>query len=880
MNSNELRKSFTDFFVSKKHIIVPSAPMVVKNDPTLMFTNAGMNQFKNIFLGNDEIQHTRITNSQKCLRVSGKHNDLEEVGHDTYHHTMFEMLGNWSFGDYFKKEAIDWAWEYLVNVLKIDSEKLYATVFEGSSDEGLGLDVEARGHWLRYLPESRILAGSKKDNFWEMGETGPCGPCSEIHIDLRTDEEIRELPGNALVNTGDPRVIEIWNLVFIQYNRKSDGSLEQLPLQHVDTGMGFERLCMVLQKKNSSYDTDVFRPVINRIEDISGIRYRNEDKSRQAEISKVAMRVIADHIRAIAFAIADGQMPSNTGAGYVIRRILRRAVRYGFQSLNLKEPFIFRLVPVLIHQMGDAYPELKSQKMLIEQVIKEEEASFHKTLATGLKLMDQICIRILNKKDGSNSIDGKVVFELYDTYGFPIDLTALIAKGYGLEIDEAGFKTELEKQKNRSRKASEITAGDWVIIEKDNIEEFIGYDKLEATVKISKYRKVKSKNRNLYHLVFRYTPFYAEGGGQVGDTGFMESEIEKIRIIDTRQENNLIVHITEKLPEKLDLKFKVSVDSGRRKLIAANHSATHLLHYALKTIIGPHVEQKGSLVDEHHLRFDFSHFHKLSDDEIRNIEYFVNDMIRDNFPLEEKRGIPMEDAKKEGAVALFGEKYGDLVRLIRFGMSAELCGGIHVGGTGNIGYFKIRSESAIAAGIRRIEAITGYVAEEFINTHLNQLAGIRSVVKNPDVLQGVLSLSEENSRLIKLVEKAGKDSAGNLKQNLYKSAKKIGKITLISSVVKVDNAGIIKDIAYQLKNEIEDLALVLGAEIDGKAHLAVMISDKLIKEMHLNAGEIVRAAAKEIEGGGGGQPFFATAGGKKPENILKAVEKAAELLTK
>ena len=878
MNSKDIRKSFIDFFHSKEHTFVPSAPMVVKNDPTLMFTNAGMNQFKDIFLGNSPVKYPRVANSQKCLRVSGKHNDLEEVGHDTYHHTMFEMLGNWSFGDYFKKEAIEWAWEYLTEVLKIDKQYLYATVFEGSPEEGIDQDTEALDFWKKYLPEDHIIFGNKKDNFWEMGDTGPCGPCSEIHIDLRDEEDRKEIEGASLVNKSNPLVIEIWNLVFIQFNRKSDGKLEALPAKHVDTGMGFERLCMVVQNKKSNYDTDVFVPIINKIEDISGIRFRIEDTSKRSEIIKTAMRVIADHVRAISFSIADGQLPSNTGAGYVIRRILRRAVRYGYQSLGLKEPFIFRLVPVLVHQLGESYPEIKDQKLLIERVIKEEEQAFFKTLATGLKLIDHICIEITNKHQ-DKVIDGKKVFELYDTFGFPIDLTSLIANEYGLTIDEKGFNEELEKQKNRSRKATNYDTDDWIILEKHDQEEFVGYNSLTANVKIAKYRKINVNNKEQFQLVFDVTPFYAESGGQVGDTGYIESAFEKISITDTKSENNLIVHFVKELPKKIDAEFTAVVNAKDRASTANNHSATHLLHNALKEVLGGHVEQKGSLVNSKHLRFDFSHFQKLTDEEISKIESIVNEKIRQNIPLDEKRNVPIQEAQEMGAIALFGEKYGEKVRVIQFGNSIELCGGTHVDSTGKIGLFKIVSESAIAAGIRRIEAISGLNAEIYINDQLAIIKDLKEVLKGNDLRLSVQSLLKENEELNKKIEEFNKEKVIILKKELKGKLKNVNGINVIAEKISVDNASIIKDLAFQLKGEIENLYLVIGALANNKPSITIMISDNLAKDKNLHAGNIVKEIAKEINGGGGGQPFYATAGGTKSEGLQAAINSAESKLS-
>ncbi|HBS88565.1 MAG: alanine--tRNA ligase [Bacteroidetes bacterium GWF2_38_335] len=879
MKANEIRDAFLNYFKSKNHHIVPSAPMVVKNDPTLMFTNAGMNQFKDIFLGNAPAKYPRIADSQKCLRVSGKHNDLEEVGHDTYHHTMFEMLGNWSFGDYFKKDAIDWGWEFLTSVMKLDKERLYSTYFEGSKDDKLDADSEALNFWKQYLPEARILKGSKKDNFWEMGDTGPCGPCSEIHVDLRSDEERKKVDGASLVNTGNPLVVEIWNLVFIQFNRKADGSLESLPAKHVDTGMGFERLCMAVQKKESNYDTDVFQPVIKKIEDISGLHYRPEDKNhKQAEIINIAMRVIADHIRAISFSIADGQLPSNTGAGYVIRRILRRAVRYGYQSLNLKEPFLFRLVPALAHHMGKAYPELETQKMLIEKVIQEEEISFYRTLETGLKRIDQHCITLINQGK-SKIIEGKLVFDLYDTYGFPVDLTALIAKTYGLDIDEKGYEAELNNQKDRSRKATEIDTGDWTELSKIEKVEFVGYDQIETEVAIVKYRKVKMKGKESFQIVLNKTPFYAEGGGQVGDTGYLTNDTEKIEVIDTKQENNQIIHFVNELPENLNATFTAVVNNENREHTAANHSATHLLHYALKQVLGNHVEQKGSLVNPDHLRFDFAHFQKLTDEEIEKVEAIVNDVVRSCIALDEKRNLPINEAKSMGAVSLFGEKYGETVRVIRFGESMEFCGGIHVHNTGKIGFFKITSEGAIAAGIRRIEAITGRHSEQYLNEQIKIIKGLQATLKgSKDLVKGVEDLMNQNAEMAKQIELFQKDRLKNIAQELKSKIVKEGDINLFAGKLEVSSAAALKDIAYMLKADIENLVLILGAEIDGKANVAVMISDNLIAEKGLNAGAIIKEISAEIQGGGGGQPFFATAGGKNPAGIEGAINKAKKFI--
>jgi len=871
MNSKEIRSRFLSFFESKKHAIVPSAPMVIKNDPTLMFTNAGMNQFKDIFLGNSPVKDARIADSQKCLRVSGKHNDLEEVGHDTYHHTMFEMLGNWSFGDYFKKEAIEWAFEFLVKEMGVDTDRLYATVFEGSKDDGLELDIEAKEYWKKYLPEERILHGSKKDNFWEMGDTGPCGPCSEIHVDLRNDEDRKEISGDKLVNQDHPLVIEIWNLVFIQYNRKANGALELLPNKHVDTGMGFERLCMVLQGKKSNYDTDVFQPIIQAIANASGKMYGEN------EHADVAMRVIADHLRAISFSIADGQLPSNVKAGYVIRRILRRAVRYGYTFLGFNDPFMFKLMPVLIDLMGDAYPELVSQKQLIERVIQEEEASFLRTLETGIRLLDKIIKTTLDQN--YNVIPGKIAFELYDTYGFPFDLTELIARENKLTVNKKEFEEEMEAQKNRSRSAATIDTDDWVDLFKDDVEEFVGYDYLETEIRITRYRKIKQKNKELYQLVFNISPFYAESGGQVGDTGYIEANGERVYIINTIKENNLNIHITEKLPIDPKAHFKAVVNGKARQSTANNHTATHLLHYALRKVLGEHVEQKGSLVHPDYLRFDFSHFQKLSEEEIRQIEIIVNEKIRQNISLDEHRNIPMKAASDMGAIALFGEKYGDTVRVIRFDDSVELCGGTHVHHTGQIGFFKIMSESSIAAGIRRIEAITGEKVVEYVFSQIQELAEVKSLLKNQkNAAEGVRALIEEVNTLNKKVEELIAEQAQVIKKNLIQQKENINGINFIAAKIELNSASAIKDISYQLKNEVDNLFLALGAEIDGKANLSVMISENLIKEKGWNASAIIREIAKEIQGGGGGQDFYATAGGKNPKGIDNALIKVKEFM--
>lgn len=871
MNSYEIRDAFLKFFESKEHKIVPSAPLVVKNDPTLMFTNAGMNQFKDIFLGNEPAKYKRIADSQKCLRVSGKHNDLEEVGHDTYHHTMFEMLGNWSFGDYFKEEAIDWAWEFLTEVLKIDKKLLYVTVFEGSKEEGLEMDSEAMEFWKKHVSPDRILMGNKKDNFWEMGDQGPCGPCSEIHIDLRSDEERAKIPGKDLVNTSHPLVIEIWNNVFIQYNRKASGELETLPAKHVDTGMGFERLCRVIQKKDSNYDIDLFQVIIKDIEIVTNKEYG------KLEQTDIAMRVVADHLRAISFAIADGQIPSNNKAGYVIRRLLRRAVRYGFTFLNMRDPFIFSLVSSLIRAMGEAYPELKAQQQLIQRVIKEEEASFLRTLETGMKLIDQIMQK--TKKEGASVVSGKAAFELYDTFGFPLDLTELILRENGLTLNNDEFASEMEIQKNRSRAAAAVDTEDWVNIADSDKTEFVGYDFTECEVSIARYRKVTTKGKALYHLVFNKTPFYGESGGQVGDKGWLESANEKLYIIDTIKENNLYIHIAEHLPEKLEGVFTARVDIEKRQQTQNNHSATHLLHKALRDTLGLHVEQKGSLVGPDYLRFDFSHFQKMTAEEIQAVEQIVNAKIRENSPLDEKRNYPIEDAKKLGAMMLFGEKYGESVRVVKFGDSIELCGGTHVKATGNIGSFKIISEGAIAAGIRRIEAITGPKVEEYLNEQINTIHKVKELLNNPaDIVKGLENRIAEFSTLQKQFETMLKERNAQMAQTLLSRSQKSGNLNIIAEKIEIDSAQSMKDLAFQLKSQAENLCLVLAAEIDGKANLAVMISDNLVKEKNLHAGNIIREISKEVDGGGGGQPFFATAGGKNPNGIEKALAKAKTLI--
>ena len=862
-----------EFFSEKKHQILPSAPMVLKNDPTLMFTNAGMNQFKDYFLGTRKPEHRRVADTQKCLRVTGKHNDLEEVGHDTYHHTMFEMLGNWSFGDYFKKEAIAWAWEFLTERMKLEADRLYVTVFEGDPADGVERDQEAYDQWRNFLPPHRILDGSKKDNFWEMGETGPCGPCSEIHLDLRGEADRQKVPGVDLVNRNHPLVIEIWNLVFIQFNRKAGGTLESLPEKHVDTGMGFERLCMAMQGKQSSYDTDLFQPVIGEIARASGIRYGSDHSG------DVAMRVVADHLRAVAFSIADGQLPSNNKAGYVIRRILRRAVRYAYTYLNRKDPFMHTLVPALIQSMGGAFPELEAQQELIQRVIREEEQSFLSTLETGMGLLDRLVEKARAEKQGT--IPGKEAFTLYDTFGFPLDLTELILSEQGLKVNRGEFQEEMELQKNRSKKAAETESGDWTILEDDppSAEEFVGYDRLDTEVRITRYRKVVSKKRELYHLVFNRTPFYAESGGQVGDRGIIETPEEKVEIIDTRKENELIIHVVPRLPSDPRAVFTARVDLDRRVRTANNHTATHLMHHALRKILGTHVEQKGSLVEPDYLRFDFSHFQKVSDEELRKVEHLVNQMIRQNSPMEEQRAVPRARAEEMGALALFGEKYGNAVRVIKFGDSVELCGGTHVAATGQIGIFRIFRESSVAAGIRRIEAITGEVAERYIDDQMDIVKQIAASFENQkDLVKAVKAMLEEHSNLTRQVGKFQQNMLGFVMKNLESQIVRIGDIALIHAKVDLDNPGLMRDLAFQVRSRYPLACLLLGAEIDGKAHLAFMLNDKAIEEYGLNASTLIREVSGEIQGGGGGQPFFATAGGKNPKGIDAALSQAFHII--
>jgi alanyl-tRNA synthetase len=939
MVSSEIRSKFLAFFKSKAHAVVASAPMVVKNDPTLMFTNAGMNQFKDLFLGNSAIKHTRIADTQKCLRVSGKHNDLEEVGVDTYHHTMFEMLGNWSFGNYFKKEAIEWAWELLVDVYGIDKNKLYFTIFDGDAYDGTAMDQEAYDLWKTILEKNglttaKIIKANKADNFWEMGETGPCGPCSEIHVDLRSDEEIAKIPGLALVNQDHPQVVEIWNLVFMEFNRMASGELKTLPAQHVDTGMGFERLAMVLQNKKSNYDTDVFGPLIDKISEISGIKYQYTlDVSVKTD---VAIRVIADHVRAVAFAIADGQLPSNTGAGYVIRRILRRGIRYGYSFLAVKEPFVNQLVEVLVDQMGDFFPELKAQQNLIAKVIREEEDSFLRTLAKGIQRFENYLATANDKK-----IDGKFAFELYDTFGFPIDLTELLALENEFHVDMPGVTAELLKQKERSRAATRIEAGDWIELRANEAEDFIGYDYTEADIYITKYRAVAAKGKTFYQFVFNLTPFYPEGGGQVGDTGFIECNEEKIKIFDTKKENNLIVHFAKELPQDVRAQFIAAVDEKVRDLTARNHTATHLLHQALREVLGTHVEQKGSLVNSTYLRFDFSHFQKVTPQELTEIENLVNKRIQENFELNEYRAIPIKMAEEKGAMMLFGEKYGALVRMIAFGESRELCGGIHVDNTKEIALFKLKSEGSVASGIRRIEALTSAAATSFLEdkvTYLRDALGHISFVnayipkeitqkietlKNaywepikhierkhigPIGGQGTPAKDEEvsildrfdyilselsnakvpkeimngiNAGKKKFLKEASKDNAaqiGMVKEKLLANVQDLEGVHVIAQKIELADSGAIKDLAFQLKGQVDNLFLVLGAEVNGKPNLTIVVAEQLAKAKDLHAGNIIREAAKEIRGGGGGQPFFATAGGSYLEGIEAAIEKAKSFL--
>lgn len=869
MTAKEIRESFKKFFEEHGHLIVPSAPMVIKDDPTLMFTNAGMNQFKDIILGNREPKSRRCTDSQKCLRVSGKHNDLEEVGHDTYHHTMFEMLGNWSFGDYFKKEAISWAWEYLVDVLKINPANLYATVFEGSPEEGLSRDDEAASYWEQFLPKDHIINGNKHDNFWEMGDTGPCGPCSEIHIDLRTEEEKKAVSGASLVNKDNPHVIEIWNLVFMQYNRKADQSLEPLPNHVIDTGMGFERLCAVMQNKNSNYDTDVFQPMIQEIGRMSGAKYGDDEKK------DVAMRVIADHVRAIAFSIADGQLPGNAKAGYVIRRILRRAVRYGYTFLGFQEAFMYKLLPTLINDMGDAYPELDAQKVLISKVIKEEEEAFLRTLATGINLLDGVMEQ--TRKGGSTVIDGKQAFMLFDTYGFPLDLTELICMEQGMTVDLESFNQEMQKQKERARNAAAVETGDWTTLAEGETA-FVGWDKTESPCHILRYRKVVQKKRTFYELVLDVTPFYAEMGGQVGDRGVLVSDTEKVEIVDTKRENNLPIHITNELPKHPEAAFIAQVNIDKRRASEANHTATHLLDEALRQVLGTHVEQKGSLVTPDYLRFDFSHFQKVTPEELRQVERIVNQHVREDIPLEEFREMPIDEARQMGAIALFGEKYGDKVRVVRFGGSVELCGGCHAGSTGRIGLFRIISESSVAAGVRRIEAVTGSTAEESVYVMQDAMTALGNLMNNAkDLPAAVQKALEDNAELKKEVESYLREKEDQMKERLLGMAENIGGVKVVKAKLKI-SADVVKNLAFKLANDVpESLLVVIGSVSGDKPMITAMLSKDLVKDHGLNAGNMVREAAKLISGGGGGAPHFATAGGKNVDGLNAAIDKVVEL---
>lgn len=872
MNSTFVRKKFLDFFRKRGHEIVPSAPMVIKDDPTLMFTNAGMNPFKEIFLDNAPVIHPRVANSQKCLRVSGKHNDLEEVGHDGYHHTMFEMLGNWSFGDYFKKEAIAWAWEFLTGEMKIPADRLYATVFEGSREENLGRDQEANDLWLNYMDRDHILEGSKKDNFWEMGDTGPCGPCSEIHADLRDDEERKKKKGSSLVNTGDPRVIEIWNLVFIQYNRKASGELTILPRKHVDTGMGFERLCMVLQHKTSNYDTDIFQPVIQEIAELTGFTYG------AAEKSDTAMRVIADHLRAIAFAITDGQIPSNSRAGYVIRRILRRAVRYYYTFLSLNRPLIYKLLPALISGMGEAFPELAARRQLLERVIFEEEQSFLRTLESGDKRLKE-CIRSLGDQ---TELSGTIAFELYDTYGFPLDLTQLILKENGLTVNQAEFEREMAAQRNRSKSAASMESDDWIEVRPGHESTaFVGYDSLTAPVRICRYRRVLTRNKQVYHLVFDQTPFYAESGGQAGDSGELRFDGKSIRISTAFREHGLLIHVTDELPPDPSATFEAAVSPELRAATARNHTATHLLHHALREVLGRHVEQKGSLVNAEYLRFDFSHFQRMTEDEIMAVETRVNRDIADGIRKTEMRSVPLAEARKMGAMALFGEKYGDSVRVIQFDDSIELCGGTHVEVTNQIGLFKIVSEGSIATGIRRIEAITGNRALQWYQQKERTLRQVEDLLGQPqDVIKTVSALVEEKKSLQKQLERFAREQAAALKSSLMKKLQKVGDTAIIAARVDdlADNASVIREAAFQLRGEVDNLVLLAGAVFSGKPHLSVLLPDRLIREKKLHAGDITKAAGREFGGGGGGQPSFATAGGKDADKLDQALEVARKMV--
>ena len=869
MTANEIRDSFKKFFESKGHVIVPSAPMVIKDDPTLMFTNAGMNQWKDIILGTREPEPRRRADTQKCLRVSGKHNDLEEVGHDTYHHTMFEMLGNWSFGDYFKEGAIDYAWEYLVDVLHLDPNDLYVTVFEGSPEEGLARDDEAAGFWLKHVPADHIINGNKHDNFWEMGDTGPCGPCSEIHLDSRTPEEKAKTPGRELVNKDDPQVIEIWNIVFMQFNRKADGSLEPLPMHVIDTGMGFERLVRALQGKHSNYDTDIFQPIIKEISTLSGLKYG------ETEEVDVAMRVVADHLRAVAFSIADGQLPSNAKAGYVIRRILRRAVRYAYTFLGQKESFLFRLVPVLVQEMGGAFPELSAQRELITKVIKEEEESFLRTLSNGINMLSSAIEAV--KAAGKTELDGTQAFRLFDTYGFPLDLTELICRESGVTVDEKQFDVEMQKQKERARNAAAVENGDWIEV-RPGEQQFVGYDYTEYECHILRYRKVTQKKNTYFELVLDNTPFYGEMGGQVGDTGVLVNEEETITITDTKRENNQSVHIVKALPKSVEAEFMACVDTDKREASAANHTATHLLDYALKQVLGDHVEQKGSFVSPDTLRFDFAHFQKVTDEEIRQVERIVNDMIRQDIPLQDHRNVPIEEAKQLGAIALFGEKYGDRVRVVQFGPSVEFCGGIHAHSTGRIGMLKIVSESSVAAGIRRIEAKTGAACEQMMYDLEDSMKAIKALFHNAKDLQTVIGkYIEEHEAMKKSIEKFQAEAVERAKERLLQQAREVGGVKVVTCVLPMTPEAA-KDLAFKLRAaQPENMLCVIGSKHDNKPLLTVMATDDLVSDRGFNAGKVIREAAKLIQGGGGGQPHFATAGGKNVDGLSAAVDKVVEL---
>ena len=868
MTAKEIRESFKKFFESKEHLIVPSAPMVVKDDPTLMFTNAGMNQFKDIILGNATPKCRRQADTQKCLRVSGKHNDLEEVGHDTYHHTMFEMLGNWSFGDYFKKEAISWAWEYIVDVLKIDPKDLYATVFEGAPEEGLQRDDEAAAIWEQFLPKDHIINGNKHDNFWEMGDTGPCGPCSEIHIDSRSEEEKAKTPGRELVNKDHPQVIEIWNLVFMQYNRKADGSLEGLPAKVIDTGMGFERLVRTLQGKTSNYDTDVFQPLIKAMAGMAGCQYGDDEKK------DIALRVIVDHVRAIAFAIADGQLPSNAKAGYVIRRILRRAVRYGYTFLDQKEAFIYKLIPVLVEEMGDAFPELPAQQKLIMKVIQEEETSFLRTLENGIRLLQGVIDD--TKAAGKSEIAGKEAFTLFDTFGFPLDLTELICREQGMTVDEKGFDVCMQEQKNRARNAAEVKLGDWVMV-KDAESEFVGYDYTEYPCHIVKYREVKQKKGTAYEMILDQTPFYGEMGGEVGDSGVLVSENEEIQVIDTKKENGVAIHIVNKIPAQPEAEFMACVDVERRRAIESNHTCTHLLDQALRKVLGEHVEQKGSLVTAEYLRFDFSHFEKVTPEQLREVEHIVNARIRENLPLEEFRDTPIEEAKQLGAIALFGEKYGDKVRVVKFGSSVEFCGGCHAKATGQIGMVRITSESSVAAGVRRIEAVTGAAVEKLMDMAQDLQTDLRALFNNaPNLVETITRAISENKELQAQLDEFKAQKAAQFKEELVKNAREVNGVKVVAGVLPIEPQNA-KDMAFQLRTQFpENLLVAIGCAVGGKPTLTVALSDDLVKDGK-NAGQIVREAGKLIQGGGGGQPHFATAGGKNADGLKAAVDKVIEL---